>query len=154
MDLLDELRKLIKQFDEQHIEYALCGGLAMAVYALPRATLDIDVLIEDASISKVKETVNKLGYVFEASPMFLHGGKIVIHRFTKIDSTSRQYMALDLLVVTQEVRQAWEERARITWEGGSLKVVSPKGLILLKSFRRSGQDEDDIKYLQGLINEN
>lgn len=41
----------------------------------------------------------------------------------------------------------------VEWEGGALKVVSPKGLIELKSLRKSGQDEDDIKYLKGLIDE-
>lgn len=46
MDILDELKKLIGRLNEEKIEYALCGGLAMAVYALPRATLDVDILIE------------------------------------------------------------------------------------------------------------
>ncbi|MEW6185455.1 MAG: hypothetical protein AB1585_06925 [Thermodesulfobacteriota bacterium] len=34
MDILDELKKLIGRLDEEKIEYALCGGLALAVYAL------------------------------------------------------------------------------------------------------------------------
>jgi len=41
----------------------------------------------------------------------------------------------------------------IEWEGNPLKVVSPQGLILLKSFRSSGQDQDDIEYLRSLENE-
>jgi len=45
MNLLDALKKIITALNEQRIEYALCGGLAMAVYALPRATLDIDIMI-------------------------------------------------------------------------------------------------------------
>jgi len=36
---------------------------------------------------------------------------------------------------------------------GPLKVVSPTGLIHLKSLRRSGQDEDDIAKLKGLPDE-
>jgi hypothetical protein len=35
MDLLDALKKIIIALNEHRIEYALCGGLAMAVYALP-----------------------------------------------------------------------------------------------------------------------
>jgi hypothetical protein len=31
--------------------------------------------------------------------------------------------------------------------------VPPEGLILLKSFRRSGTDEDDIAYLRSIIDE-
>ena len=42
MQILDELSKVARRLDADGIEYALCGGLAMAVYAMPRATLDID----------------------------------------------------------------------------------------------------------------
>lgn len=54
MDILDELKKLITKLNEENVEYALCGGLAMAIYALPRATLDIDILIE-ASHLKIRD---------------------------------------------------------------------------------------------------
>jgi hypothetical protein len=35
------------------------------------------------------------------------------------------------------------------WSNQSIKVVSREGLIVLKSIRNSGQDQDDIKRLQG-----
>ena len=44
MDLIEELKKISEKFDRTGIEYALCGGLAIAVYAKPRATLDIEYL--------------------------------------------------------------------------------------------------------------
>ena len=44
MDLLEELKKICEKLDQNNIEYALCGGLALAVYAKPRATLDIEYL--------------------------------------------------------------------------------------------------------------
>jgi len=40
MDLLEELKNLAAKLHSEGIEYALCGGLAMAIYAMPRATLD------------------------------------------------------------------------------------------------------------------
>ncbi|MEP6912666.1 MAG: hypothetical protein ABI923_07920 [bacterium] len=44
-DLYYEFRKLIATLDEHQIDYALCGGIAMAIYDRPRATVDIDLLI-------------------------------------------------------------------------------------------------------------
>src|SRR5205807_7362830 len=44
-DLYEEFRRLISALDNNHIDYALCGGLAMAVYDHARATIDIDILI-------------------------------------------------------------------------------------------------------------
>ena len=48
---------------------------------------------------------------------------------------------------------AWAGRRDVQWEGRTLKVVSPKGLILLKSFRRSGKDQDDIEHLRSITDE-
>jgi len=154
MDLIDELKRLITRLDEERIEYALCGGLAMAVYALPRATLDIDIMVEASSLDKTKQAVHDLGFILDAMPMEFHGGKVHIHRVSKIDPDTGETLVLDLLIVTPEIRQAWESRTKVEWEGGTLSVVSPEGLVLLKSFRRSGQDQDDIRYLRGIIDEN
>ena len=52
MDILDELNALTNKLSQENIAYALCGGLALAIYALPRATLDIDILIEPRLLEK------------------------------------------------------------------------------------------------------
>lgn len=46
MDIVTELRQVTDLLDRAGVDYALCGGLAMAVFALPRSTLDIDRLIQ------------------------------------------------------------------------------------------------------------
>lgn len=153
MDLLIELQNIIGAFDDEKIDYALCGGLALAVYAKPRATLDIDIMVDPDLLDKVKQIVENLGFNIPARPMTFKGGSVQIHRMTKIDNESGEHLVLDLLIVTPETRLSWGSRISVDWEGGTLKVLSPKGLILLKSLRKSGQDMDDIKYLKGLIDE-
>ena len=153
MDLLDELKKLIARLDNEGIEYALCGGLAMAVYALPRATLDIDIMIDASALDRTRRAVHELGFTLSALPMQFHDGKIHIRRVSKIEHDTGETLSLGLIIVTPEIRRAWESRAKVEWEGGALSVVSPEGLILLKSFRRSGQDQDDIQYLRSILDE-
>lgn len=153
MDLLSELKKLTSRLTEDGIEYALCGGLAMAVYAMPRATLDIDLLIEGGSLARTMNAAQDLGYTFVSLPMVLQEGKVVIHRVTRIDPATKESLVLDLLLVTTETSKAWEGRRRIEWEDGMLSVVSPEGLILLKSFRSNGQDLEDIRYLRSIRHE-
>ena len=153
MELLEELRSLITKLDREGIEYALCGGLAMAVYAMPRATLDIDVMIEVSSLLKTRRAVAELGFTLDGEPMEFHGGKVHIYRLCKIEEDTGEELVLDLLIVTPETREAWETRFRVEWEGGSLSVVSPQGLIALKSYRSSGQDRDDIEYLRSITDE-
>jgi hypothetical protein len=60
---------------------------------------------------------------------------------------------LNMLLVTPEMKTVWKSRQRVSWEGGKLPVVSPRGLIELKSKRLSGQDQDDIANLRSLLNE-
>ncbi len=153
MDLLEELKNLSGKLNQAGIDYALCGGLALAIYARPRATLDIDMMVDSSSLSQIKQAAEELGFAFNAVPMAFHGGAVQMHRLTKIDKDSGEHLVLDLLIVTPETQKAWDSRFTVEWEGEPLKVVSPQGLILLKSFRRSGQDKDDIKYLRSISSE-
>ena len=153
MDLLGELEILTAKLDLLQIDYALCGGLALAIYAKPRATLDIDIMIELDSLRQTKNAAGDLGYTLNAAPMEFDGGNVKIHRLVKIDDDSDESLMLDLLIVTPQTRPAWESRQTVEWDGGPLKVVSPQGLILLKQLRNSGQDQDDIEYLRSVADE-
>jgi len=153
MQILDELRAIVRTLDEEGIHYALCGGLAMAVYAMPRATLDIDLMIELDSLLRTRRAMQNLGFTLSAAPMEFHGGKVQIFRLCKIDPDSTEELVLDLLIVTPETKAAWDSRQKVEWESGELSVVSPRGLIALKSFRASGKDKDDIDYLRSIVDE-
>jgi hypothetical protein len=153
MDLLEELKKLSKKLDQAGIDYALCGGLAIAIYARPRATLDIDIMIQPEFFSETKKAAQELGYTMASAMMEFNDGAVKLQRLSKVDKATGEYFVLDLLIVTPEVKKAWVDRTTIEWEGCPLKVVSPQGLILLKSLRNSGQDKEDIEYLRSLENE-
>ena len=45
LDLYDELKAVLSALEKAEVPYALCGGLALAVYGHPRATVDIDLLV-------------------------------------------------------------------------------------------------------------
>ncbi|NOY70024.1 MAG: nucleotidyltransferase family protein [Deltaproteobacteria bacterium] len=153
MDLLIELKNIVEAFDKDKIDYALCGGLALAVYARPRATLDIDIMVEPELLGKIKKIVENLGFNIPATPMSFKGGAVQIHRMTKVDNKSGEHLVLDLLLVTPQTKISWDSKISVDWEGGTLRVLSPEGLITLKSLRKSGQDIDDIEYLKELIDE-
>ena len=153
MDILDELKAVTSALDRDGIDYALCGGLAMAVYDLPRATLDIDLLIHIDFLFRARRAVEFLGFTLAGAPMEFHDGKIQIYRLCKVDPGTAEELILDFLLVTPETASSWDTRREVEWEGRSLKVVSPEGLILLKSFRRSGRDQDDIEHLRSICDE-
>ncbi|MCI5126300.1 MAG: hypothetical protein D3925_17950, partial [Candidatus Electrothrix sp. AR5] len=81
------------------------------------------------------------------------GDTVQIYRLTKISPVDGDTLMLDMLLVTPDMTAAWESRQSVHWEGGELPVVSPRGLIELKSKRLSGQDQDDIIKLRSMLDE-
>ena len=152
-DLYEEFNSIVAALEEHGIDYAVCGGLAMAVHGLPRATVDIDLLILSESLEEVRGLARTLGYTIEAFPMTFSRGAVEIRRLSKIDRDTGIVLSLDMLLVTPEIVEIWQSRTEVAWEAGSLWVVSRRGLMALKSLRSNAQDLADIERLKEIENE-
>lgn len=148
LDLYEEFRLLIGALDEHKVDYALCGGMAMAVYDRPRTTIDIDLLILSESFEHVRNIAASLDYTIRGLDMTFAGGAIEIRRVSKVHRESGKLLSLDLLLVTPAIQGVWDARMQAEWEGGELSVVSRYGLIELKKLRGSLQDQADISALE------
>jgi len=148
MDLVDEFRALVEALEAAGIEFAVCGGLAVAIHAQPRATMDIDLLLRSEAVDATRDVIRELGYTIEAGPMVIRPGVVEIHRMSKPDPDSGDLLSIDLLLVTAGLEAVWAGRERVGWEHGELPVVSREGLIEMKRLRGSGQDLDDIRVLE------
>lgn len=151
MDLFQELQNLLATLRRESVPHALCGGLALAVHGLVRATEDIDLLVEETALPRLRAAVEPLDFRFDPVPMTFQNGGVTIYRLLKTAGTD--HLLLDLLLVTPLTRTAWETRRDVETDFGPVTVVSPAGLIHLKNLRRSGQDQDDIRQLQSLLDE-
>jgi hypothetical protein len=152
-DLLDEFRKMVAALDSNQIEYALCGGMAMAIYGRARATVDIDLLLLSESLAAATATAAELGYNIRGLDLSFAKGAIEIRRVSKIDAESGHLLSLDLLLVTSQIQEIWDARVKAEWQHGTLSVVSLDGLIALKSLRNSAQDKADIAALEGTVDD-
>ena len=146
--LYDELRSLLSALDRDKIEYALCGGIAMAIHGRPRATVDIDILISPESLSQVLAIAEQLGYTIRGLDMSFGKDVIEIKRVSKIDRATRFVLTLDMILVTDAIQDVWETRVNANLEGGKLSVVSKEGLIALKKISGRPQDIADISALR------
>jgi aminoglycoside-2''-adenylyltransferase len=150
-DLLEELRALIDTLSEREIEYAVCGGLAMGIHGLPRATEDIDLFVRPESVSSVMEVARERGFDLEASPMRFKGGAIEIRRITKV--APDDVLMLDLLLVTSATEDVWASRVQVRWLYGLIWAVSPDGLVKMKTLSGRPKDLWDIERLKEIENE-
>lgn len=154
MDLFAEVVALTAALNAERIDYAICGGVALAVHGAPRATKDIDVMARESELPKLREVATARGFTIEALPMTFASSGISIRRFTKIDPGGRMLM-LDVLVAEGPLEAVWQSRIRVEFgepgtPSNALWVVSREGLITLKLAAGRPQDLVDVQKLQEL----
>lgn len=145
LDFFEELKDLVLALQGRGVDYALCGGVALAIHGAPRATQDIDILLRPEDIDRLREAARGCGFTLESSPMDFASG-ISIQRFTKL--IEGQPLMLDVLFVGPLLESVWAGRQSVEFDGGKLSVVSKEGLITLKLAAARPQDLVDIKRLQ------
>ncbi len=148
MDLLIELIALTDAFEQAGVEYALCGGLALAVHGHVRFTKDIDLLVRAEDVQKVLAAAKQLGYEFGTTPMKFAGGtpnEMTIQRVNKV--VGSDFLTLDLVVVSPILEDVWSGRGRYSWNERSIQAVSVEGLAKMKKLANRDQDRVDLKAL-------
>ena len=83
MDLLQEYSNIVRALEVQGIEYATCGGLAMAVHGFVRATKDIDILICREDLDAAFAVARKFGYDIEGMPLDFDGGQMQLRSYPR-----------------------------------------------------------------------
>jgi hypothetical protein len=146
LDLHAELRGIVATLDAAGIVYALVGGLAVSIYAAPRATEDVDLLLGREQLLSAVDRLAALGFRRAGTPMSVAGGRLEIQRLIKIDGSD--LVPVDLLIPNDpELAAVLADREGVTWEGGRLSIVSLAGLRTLKRLRGSPQDLADLDAL-------
>ncbi len=151
--LLEEFVNFTETLNRENIDYAICGGWAMAIHGLPRATIDIDLLVLSENLDEVWNVAQNLGYDVEGLPLHFHDGIIEIRRISKIEKETKRLFTIDFLLVTEVLKEVWEKRELIEWEDGKTWTVSREGLIRLKIISGREQDLLDVKKLKEVENE-
>ena len=146
LDLHAELRGIVKALNAAEIPYALVGGLAVSIYAQPRATEDVDLLVAREDLARAVERLESLGFRRAGVPMSVGARRRDIQRLIKIDGTD--LIPVDLLVPNDPALAALlADRSSIAWEDEYLSIVSLAGLRILKRLRGSAQDLADLEAL-------
>lgn len=152
-DIFDEFQDLVKKLNAGKIDYAICGGWAMAIHGVPRATVDIDLLVLSENLPKVWKIAKELDYSVEGLPLSFDDGFLEIRRISKIDKESKTLFTIDFLLVTEGLKKVWETREKIDFEDDEVWTVSREGLIFMKEISGRLRDVDDIERLKEIKNE-
>lgn len=148
MDILGEFTSLVSRLESEGIEYATCGGLALAVHGFVRATKDIDLLIREEDLDQCFSIAKSAGYDIEGLPLDFDDGAFQLRRLSKIEHETKSLITIDFILVTDAIRDVWDEREHVSWGSGEAWVVSRKGLIKMKTNAGRDQDLVDIRRLE------
>jgi hypothetical protein len=152
--LLDEFRSITAALNGADIEYAVCGGWAMAIHGLLRATVEIDLLVLAEDLEKAFKVARSCGYDVEGLPLSFDHGAFELRRISKVDQHSRELITVDFLLVTEIYKDVWDTKELTESEFGPMKVVSKAGLIKMKMLAGRNKDLLDIKELEANDSEN
>ena len=147
LSLFEEAVGLLTDLERRGIPYAVAGAVALAIHGIPRATTDLDLLVDPRDLDAVLGVARARQFGIEALPMRFSDG-MEVRRVTKVEGA--EMLTLDLLLVNPNLEPVWTSRERIPTERGEFWVVSRQGLIQMKAWAGREQDLADIVRLREL----
>lgn len=161
MTRLDEVaRDLVAIFEERRLAYAIMGGLAVRIHAIPRPTFDVDftVAIPRAALSDFYRAAEARGYSIPSAQ--LAGWVDVVQSLPVVKIQCwLEGKAIDVDVFLAETdfqEEVLRRRQRHQTNGLEAWFVSPEDLILLKLIAGRPKDRVDIAdvlFIQGQLDE-
>ena len=142
--LFDVFNKLEVAAKESDVKVVIMGGLAVSIYAQPRATLDIDGIIEldERYIDNFLTAAEKRGFSWDK--------EVPIKRIKGLPFITLYYpdgkVYVDLFLAKGDFQENVIRRSRaVDVEGVKLDLISPEDLILVKLISDRPKDTDDVR---------
>lgn len=149
MRLLSELNLLARRLAESGIEYAVCGGLAMAIHGRPRLTVDIDIMVAAEDVAKAIEIAVVLGFDDVTGWVPLPKNDLGINRLFRLNKfADSEFLTLDLLEADSSENAILLNRMSFEVEGQKIQSLSRAALIRMKSRSERTKDKLDVELLQ------
>ena len=135
--MLDQLQSVFASFQKNDVRYLVIGGIAAVLYGVPRATFDLDVLIEP-TLENAKRLLQAMTEAGLGTASLASADEVLATEITIFTDRIR----LDVQTSTPGIvfEEAWQRRVTMNYKGQALEVVSLADLIASK--RASGRDVD------------
>lgn len=137
----------ISALDEVGLRYAIVGGLAIGVWALPRATRDVDLYAELPSTARdtLESALVRRGFDVPAMSAELQQFGVFRSRL------KNEGVFLDVFDSVGPLGEAiLNRRRKVVAQGRELWFASPEDMALLKAFSDRPRDMEDLVALMSL----
>lgn len=143
--MLNQLKDVFSSFQKHDVRYLVIGGIAAILYGVPRATFDLDILIEatpENSRLLLEALIDaRLGTAVLTTPE-----EILDHEITIF----RDRVRIDVQTETPGIvfSEAWARRRIMTYQGQSFNVLARDDLIASKVAAGRPVDLEDARLLR------
>ncbi|MCL4868378.1 MAG: nucleotidyltransferase [Anaerolineae bacterium] len=143
--MLNQLQGVYSSLQKHQVKYLTIGGIAAILYGVPRATFDLDLLIEATSENAQRLLDAFLDAGLGTASLITAEG-LLAHEITIF----RDRVRIDVQTETPGIRfaDAWQRRETMKYGKQEFYVLSREDLIASK--RAAGRDKDieDVRLLE------
>lgn len=143
--MLNRLLDVFKSFQQHEVKYVIIGGIASVLHGVPRATFDLDILIE-ASTGNAERLLAALTDAGFGTAALTDAQDVMAHEITVFNDRVR----IDVQTWTPGLsfQDAWCRRKTMTYQGQDFFIVSREDLIASKRATGRKVDLDDVRLLE------
>ena len=143
--MLNRLQGVFASFQSHDVRYVVIGGIAAVLHGVPRATFDLDVLIE-ASPDNATRLLAALEAAGFGTATLTTPEDLLAHEITVFNDRVR----IDVQTSTPGLAfsDAWANRQEMTYNGQVFFVASLADLIASKRAAGRARDLEDVRLLE------
>ena len=143
--MLNRLQDVFKSFQQHEVRYIVVGGVASVLHGVPRATFDLDILIDPTDDNALRLLSALVDAGFGTATM-TNAQEILAHEITVFNDRVR----IDVQTRTPGVsfQDAWRRRKTVTYQGQDLFILSKEDLIASKQASGREVDLEDVHMLE------
>jgi hypothetical protein len=142
--MLNQFQDVFKYFQKNEVRYLVIGGIASVLYGVPRATFDLDILI-DPTIENAQNLLNALSEAGLGTASLTSAETLLSHEITIF----RDRIRIDVQTSTPgiEFLEAWENREILQYQNQHIYLLSKNDLIASKLASGREIDLEDVRIL-------
>lgn len=143
--MLNRLQDVFRSFQQHKVKYVIIGGIASTLHGVPRATFDMDILIE-ATPDNARRLLDAFLDSGLGTASLTTVEDLLAHEITVFKDRVR----IDVLTSTPGVsfQDAWQRRQIMNYHGQEFYVLSKDDLIASKRAAGREVDLEDVRLLE------
>lgn len=143
--MLNRLHRVFASLERNDVRYLVIGGIAAVLHGVPRATLDLDILIQ-ATLDNAARLLKALDEAGLGTASLITVQGLLDHEM----SVFEDYVRIDVQTRTPGIRfeEAWQNREVMEYHGQKFFVASREDLIASKRAAGRKVDLEDVRLLE------